>query len=437
MNEREPPARWNPPEPVGHVRPDDLRRSERSMIIVRWAAVPFAVLQVLVYDDLPFPDNIPVFELALAATGLLALGNGVAQLLVGRITDLGRLRLLSLATLALDGAVALSFVWLWTFDQESALWAVLFIMPLEGAIKFQLVGALGTWVGVTALYTAREFWGEATYPAFDLQWNSITFRMGIGLLIALVAGFMARNLTRQRGLVEATLARLRKVDRVRSTLVSTLAHDVRSPITAIRGALRTVLRHGNRLETPVSRDLLAGADRQAARLERLASDLLDLARLERGRLELALEEVLLRDSIVQSVSYLEQGDRFDLRVEPDLVIRADPGRLEQIVVNLASNALRHGEAPYVIEGTKEGNRIAVSFVDHGPGVPPAALEALFEPFRAEDGETSVGFGLAIVKALAQAHGGDVEYRDNQPRGARFTVTLPLAESRSEEPQPAT
>ena len=410
------------------------------MILVRWAATAFALLQVLAYDERPYPENVPVFALGLTATAVLAAGNAVAAVLVRRVQTPGQVRALAFSTLGLDGLVAMSIVWLWAFDPDSALWAVLFILPLEGAIKFQLPGTLVTWVGVAALYTGREFWGEATFADFDLQWNSITFRMGIGLLIALVAGLMARNLTQQRALVEDTLGRLRRVDRLRSTLVSTLAHDVRSPLTAIRGTLTTILRHGDRLEPTMSQELLAGADRQAARLDRLASDLLDLARLERGRLKLALEDVPVRDSITQSVSYLDRGDRFGLDIEPDLVVRADPGRLEQIVVNLASNALRHGAEPFGITARRVNDHVAISVLDQGQGIPPESRDELFEPFRAEEGRGSVGLGLAIVKALAEAHGGGIDYRENEPRGACFTVTLPRAEVRrpaNQQPQPAT
>jgi signal transduction histidine kinase len=419
------------------MRIEDLRRSEQVMVLVRGVAAVFAFGQVLVYSARPYPPGVE--EIALGLAGFLAAVNLVIWLLARRIRTLPQMRALSLGALSLDILVASGFVFLYAFDPISALWAILYVLPLEGAIRFHLPGALGTWGAVAALYTVREVWGSARYD-YLLEWNSITFRMGIGLLIALVAGLMARNLTQQRALVEDTLGRLRRVDRLRSTLVSTLAHDVRSPLTAIRGTLTTILRHGDRLEPTMSQELLAGADRQAARLDRLASDLLDLARLERGRLKLALEDVPVRDSITQSVSYLDRGDRFGLDIEPDLVVRADPGRLEQIVVNLASNALRHGAEPFGITARRVNDHVAISVLDQGQGIPPESRDELFEPFRAEEGRGSVGLGLAIVKALAEAHGGGIDYRENEPRGACFTVTLPRAEVRrpaNQQPQPAT
>lgn len=396
------------------------------MIVVRWIAVAFALLQILAYEDKPYPENIPVFALGLVATGVLVVGNTLAWLVLPWATTGRRARGLAMATLALDIAVACAIVWLWAFDQDSALWAVLFIPPLEGAIKFQLVGALGTWLAVTGVYVGREFWGEATYADFDLQWNSITFRMGIGLIIAMVAGFIARNLTRQKHLLEAALARVRQTDRLRSSLVSTLAHDVRNPLAAIRGTIRTLLKRRGRLEEDTSMELLSTADRQAARLERLAADLLDLARLERGRLELSISTVRVDEVVREALTYVDTPEAFEIRVDDDLELRVDAGRLEQILVNLATNAIRYGKPPYEVEAAREGTDVAIAVRDHGRGIPPGERELLFEPFRVEQHNTSVGFGLAIVKALAEAHGGGVEYRDNEPSGACFVVRLPGA-----------
>jgi len=416
--------------------PEDLLRSERSMIVVRWAAAVFALLQVVAYSDQPYPPDLPVYRLALVATGVLVLGNALAWLAARRVRGREKIVRLAIATLLLDGAVTMSFVWLWSFDASTALWAVLFILPMEGAIKFQLRGALWTWGAITAAYTGREFWRVEVFPAttesFPLQWNSITFRMGIGLLIALVAGFMARDLTRQKGLVEASVHRLRRVDRIRSTLVSTLAHDVRNPIGAIRGTLSTLRNRGDRLDPATTKDLLDGADSQAARLEHLAEDLLDLARLERGRLELSFADVPLLEAVKKSVGYLAEGGRFEIEIDPSIVVRADGRRLEQIVVNLASNALRYGEPPFRIQARVEDGHLDVLFRDHGPGLSTEEQESLFEPFRAEGSKASVGFGLAIVRSLAEAHGGHVRYSDNRPTGACFTLTLPLTSARAPE-----
>jgi signal transduction histidine kinase len=394
------------------------------MILVRGIGALFAAYQVLVYDTQPYPSS-AYRNVGLALAGLLAAGDLGVWLGLNRAWTLRGVRAIALAGLALDVAVAAGFVWLFAFDQTSALWVVLFILPLEGAILFQLSGALGAWLVTTVIYIGREVWGSSRFD-YELQWSSVTFRMGVGLLITLVAGLMARDLTQQRTRLREALAQVRRVDRLRASLVSTLAHEVRNPLTVIRGAIKTVLGLGERIDAETKVELLSGADHQAARLERLAADLLDLARLERGRLELSLREVKLREAVEAALSFADDKGRYDVRIDPSITVRADPGRLEQIVVNLAANALRYGEPPFLAEAGLTNGEVRLALRDHGPGVPPEAAAKLFEPFRSEQSRESVGLGLAIVKALSEAHGGTVSYEANLPRGACFSVRLPVA-----------
>lgn len=400
------------------------------MGIVRFVGAAFAAYQVVVYDNEPYPSN-EYRTTGLVLAGSLALLNLVLLAVNRRVESTGGAMRVGVAGIALDVAVAMGFVWLFTFDQLSALWAVLFIIPLEGAIIFQLRGALTTWAAITATYVVREIWGSRTYPEdylLGLQWSSVSFRMGIALLIAMVAGLMARDLVSQRSRLREALEHVQRVDRLRSGLVSTLAHDVRNPLTAIRGTLKTFLAHRDRLNDSAQTELLTQADRQSERLERLATDLLDLARLERGRLELDMEDVALRGVVEEALSFADDEDRYEVDIDPGLRVRADPGRLEQVVVNLAANALRYGDAPYVAEATATDGVITLALSDQGPGIPADEAEALFEPFRSEKDQGSVGLGLAIVKALTEAHGGQVRYVPNRPSGARFEVTLRAAES---------
>ncbi|MGH2725221.1 MAG: sensor histidine kinase [Actinomycetota bacterium] len=399
------------------------------MVIGRWAGVVFAVAQVLAYRELPYPPA--VREAALGLAGFLAVANSAIWILYPRVRTVTRARILAVAAFAVDIAVSSGFVWLYAFDPGSALWALLFIMPLEGAIRFGLTGAIASWGVVTVLYIGRELYRVHTYPdsvtgpgGFGFQPESISFRMGIGFLIALVAGLMARNLLRERTRLATALGELSRTDALRSRLVATLAHDVRNPLTTIRGTLKTLARHLDRLDPEVRRELIHTADRQADRLERLASELLDLARIEEGRLDLSVEELPLAEAVRRGLSFTDHEDRFDVQIPSDLVVRADPARLEQIVVNLASNALRYGEAPFVVEARDgNGGMVDMSFRDHGPGVPEDEWDSMFEPFRTESDGSSVGLGLAIVKALVEAQGGEVRYEPNLPRGACFRVLL--------------
>jgi len=115
-----------------------------------------------------------------------------------------------------------------------------------------------------------------------------------------------------------------------------------------------------------------------------------------------------------------------VRVAPGVGVRADPDRLEQIMVNLATNQLRYGHPPYVVEAQRDDGEVVVSFRDQGPGVPEAKQDALFEPFGTRSDAGSVGLGLSIVRALVGAHGGRVSYRRNEPAGSCFEVVLPAS-----------
>jgi signal transduction histidine kinase len=405
------------------VAVEDLKRPERTMIVVRWIAAAFAAAQVLAYRTLPYPPGVEAAGLVLAGTIAVAnLGIWIAHT---RTRTVRGAFTLSVIALAIDVLLSSAFVWLYAFDPISALWAILFILPLEGAIKFGLNGALAAWAASAVLYTAREIWAIERYGR-ALEPESITFRMGIGLLIALVAGLMARNLTRQRTQLAGTLVELSRTDVLRSRLVATLAHDVRNPLTTIRGTLKTLARHSDKLDEPTRAELIATADRQAERLERLSRDLLDLARMERGRLELRPRDVPLAEAVEGGLSFADEDRRFKATVPDDLVVRADPDRLEQVVVNLVANALRYGEAPYQIEAESRGDTVHMTFRDHGSGVGPEEQTDLFEPFRTEQDEGSVGLGLAIVRALVEAMGGSVSYEANRPRGACFRLVLPAA-----------
>jgi signal transduction histidine kinase len=409
------------PEPEAQARLQEIRRSEQTMVFVRWLGVAFAVVQILGYED-PYPPGVERLALLLAAA--LGLANLVISVLSLRDLSLRAAGTLSVAALTIDVVVVSGFVWLYAFDEVSALWAVLFILPLEGAIRFGLGGALWAWAVTTVIYTARELWGSQEY-GYPFLWNSVSFRMGIGLFIALVAGLMARNLLQQRAHLSRTLSDVRRIDDIRARLVATLAHDIRNPLTTIRGTFSTLTRYSDRLSRETREEMMVSAERQAERLERLASELLDLARLESGRMDLHLQQTALREVIDRGLSFADPDGRFDVRVPPDLTIKADPDRLEQIVVNLATNALRYGKPPFLVEARNgENSGVDLLFRDQGDGVPEADRPALFEPFRSEPDRSSVGLGLAIVRALVEAHGGGVRYEPNEPTGACFRVSLP-------------
>ncbi|MFC4062590.1 sensor histidine kinase [Planomonospora corallina] len=220
---------------------------------------------------------------------------------------------------------------------------------------------------------------------------------------------------------------LRRAERWRAALTSTLAHDVRSPLTSVRFVLETLHDEAEALPPDQRRTLIETALRQAARIHRLAAGLLDADRIDaEGRLRLETTSVPLRSAIDDALAYLTTP--ITVHLAGDVKVRADPARLEQILINLLTNAVRHGEPPITVTvRPAPGAMVAIDVRDHGPGVPPGRRQALFSRFSGTDAAPgSVGLGLWIARELARAHGGDVTYHPADP-GTRFTVTLPAVD----------
>lgn len=173
------------------------------MARVRWGGVAFGLIQVLTYYR-PYPPGAMEFGLALVL--LLAAGNLAVWATMRRVATLEMAQRVSLLSLSFDVGVVMGFVFTYTFDQDTAIWALIYILPLEGAIRFQLKGAVGTMGCAAAIYAGREVYGSAVFEN-DLLLTSISFRMGIGFIVAAVGGTTASSLLRgQEELVLQTQA---------------------------------------------------------------------------------------------------------------------------------------------------------------------------------------------------------------------------------------
>lgn len=388
------------------------------MLVARAVAVPWGVLIVLGHGNPPYPPG--VRAASLAAVGVLAVATVVLAAALRWARRPGPLAAAAVAGLVVDAGVVGALVLLNTFDPGAALWALLFVLPLEGALLFALPGALVTWGATATLYAVREVWGSAAY-GYVLSWHSIAFRMGIGLLIALVAGLMARDLVRQRTRLAEALAGARELDRLRAELVAMLAHDIRTPLTVIRQGIATLQHAGERIDDVTRTALLAATDRHAGRLERLATGLLDMARLETGQLVLDAAPMDVRAIVTGALASVDPAGDIGVDVPAELMVTADRDRLEQVVVNLAANALRHGAPPVRIEATASDGMVDLLVIDHGPGLPARSDDsAPFQPGLAPD---SVGFGLTVARRLVEAHDGHLSYERRNDQ-TRFTVRLP-------------
>lgn len=222
---------------------------------------------------------------------------------------------------------------------------------------------------------------------------------------------------------------VRTRDRLRAALLSSVSHDLRTPLTAVIAAA-DALGHGT---TP---DLVATIRTEAARLNRFIANLLDMARVEAGALRLAVEATDLGEAVAGAAHDARralEGHELRLDVPPDLpLVRVDPHLLHHCLLNLLDNAGRYGDpgTPIVIRGTHRHGRLRLVVLDAGPGLPTGREAEVFETFRRLVGSDraagGTGLGLAIVKAFAEAMGMGVEAanRDDGTQGAAFALVFP-------------
>jgi two-component system sensor histidine kinase KdpD len=222
-------------------------------------------------------------------------------------------------------------------------------------------------------------------------------------------------------------------ERLRNALLASISHDIRTPLTALIG-LAESLRASRPPLSPAqaeSADMLA---EQARELGTLVSNLLEMARLQSGNVRLrsewqSLEEVV--GAALRSLRPLLAGIRVETRLPPDLpLVEFDATLMERVLVNLIENAVRHGAPPIAITAAATPTELVFSVRDHGAGLPAAVRgreQTLFDKFTRGETESSrpgVGLGLAICKAVVDAHHGSITAADARGGGAEFTVKLP-------------
>jgi two-component system, OmpR family, sensor histidine kinase KdpD len=224
---------------------------------------------------------------------------------------------------------------------------------------------------------------------------------------------------------------LEQAEDARRALLRSVSHDLRTPLAAIR-AITSDLRAGAVYDEETRRELLDVVGDEAERLDRLVANLLSLSRIEAGALAPDLQAVDLDELLSDRVRRLSRLLR-DLKVEtrlPDLLplVDADYVLVDQVVTNLLENAARHAPpgSLITIEARDLGDAMEVAVSDQGSGVPPAERSVIFEPFRTgSTSDRSSGVGLAICKAIVEAHGGRISVGEGPGGGARFAFTLPI------------
>ncbi len=235
---------------------------------------------------------------------------------------------------------------------------------------------------------------------------------------------------------QEALERLRQLDRMRDELLANVSHELRTPLTSIIGAIKTLRRNDITMADGDRAQLLAVMDEQADRLFALTDDILELSRFTRGRQRLNAVEVRLSELAERATAGLDvpEGRDVALEVAEDAVVRVDPSRIGQVLVNLMQNAIRHGHGRVTVRCFRDGASGTIWVGDEGPGVPRGYEDEMFDPFAHRSDRTdSTGLGLSIARAIVRAHGGTLTYLPPEPgRTHQFAVSLPLASATPRE-----
>jgi two-component system sensor histidine kinase KdpD len=276
------------------------------------------------------------------------------------------------------------------------------------------VGVLGMRLGDQHLFDAPD------------QWHLLeTFANQIALAI-------------ERGLLaeEAQAAQVSaEGERLRSTLLSSVSHDLRTPLAAITGGASTLLDPAARVDEAGRRELLSTMHEEAERLDRLVQNLLEMTRLESGRVQLrkewhALEEVVA--AVLHRFAARLRGRTVTTRLPPDLpLVAIDEALIEQVLINLLDNALKYTPeaSPIDLSASLAGDRVVVEVADRGPGLAAGDERRVFEKFYRSPTVPArgSGLGLSICRGILEAHGGRIEAENRPGGGTVFRLTLPAEE----------
>jgi PAS domain S-box-containing protein len=365
--------------------------------------------------------------LAITAISLLALGASVAER-DAAASSLGQ------AAVGLAEAQALAHVGSWEWDiagdrisWSNELYRIYDIEPERGELKYDTYLSR-IHPGDRDVVRATVEAALAERQAFDMVHRVVledgTERVvqGRGRVILDRAGHPVRMVGTAQDITERE-----RVEQVRENILAAVSHELRTPLTAILGFAITLRERWPRLTDEGREEIIDLVATQAARLERLLNDLLDVDRLRHGRLRVEFEHADLGELVRGVVAGRPDGREIDMEIE-SVYASVDAAKFERIVDNLLANAERHTpkDSPIAVSVAPNGSGALLRVDDRGPGVPDDEKEVIFQAFaRGSDVEaTGVGVGLALVAQFASLHGGRAWVEDNPGGGASFRVLFP-------------
>jgi two-component system sensor histidine kinase KdpD len=228
-----------------------------------------------------------------------------------------------------------------------------------------------------------------------------------------------------------------ETERVRNTLLASISHDFRTPLSSILGSATSLIDYGDKLGAEAKKDLLVQIKQESESLDEMVRNLLAITRIDAGALELRRDWIDLReivDRVANAARRRGARQRIEIALPSDLpLVRADATLVEQVIGNVIGNAIVHTppETRVQVDALVGPQEIVLRVTDDGPGIPAQALPQIFDKFvKADttqaDGGQGTGLGLAIAKGIMEAHGGSItaESPHEGGRGARIVLTFP-------------
>jgi signal transduction histidine kinase len=214
-------------------------------------------------------------------------------------------------------------------------------------------------------------------------------------------------------------------------LIGKIAHELRSPLTSVKGFSATLIKRWDRFTDEQRRQFVQTIHADAERMGRIVSEVLDLARLEAGRLELnltRLDVAVVMEKAASNLAELSGVERVAIDVEPGLTAWADADRLEHVLTNLVENAIKFSDSGAItVSGRSSNGWVELSVTDEGIGIERDRLADLFSgpaPAGQRTGPSGTGLGLYLTRLLVEAHGGKIAVESAEGEGSTFTARIP-------------
>jgi two-component system sensor histidine kinase KdpD len=309
----------------------------------------------------------------------------------------------------------------WVFEHRELAGRGTATLPGAAALHVPLLGSRGA-VGVLGVKPADAHAFDSPEQLHLLE----TFANQTAL--AIERGALAEE-------AQASQVRM-ETERLRNSLLSSVSHDLRTPLATITGAATTILESGARLDQRTQQELLESVRDEADRLNRLVQNLLEMTRLESGALQLHKDWHPVEEVVGAALGRLSKSlgtRRVTVNIPPDLpLVKIDDVLIEQVFVNLLDNAVKYTppDSPIRIIVTATDQSVTAEVADHGPGLPKGQEARVFEKFHraAPDGKRGAGLGLAICRGIILAHGGRIWAHNLPEGGVAFLFTLPLTDA---------